>query len=119
MVRVAIAFHLCLILGVTTAQAQDTSLVGLWQSKRYFGPEVRGRLELRQEGQRWHATIGARTAEVRVAGDSLSFDLPASNKFKGRFARDRASISAQWIEPRRTMPLVLTRCGSGAGSGCY
>ena len=34
MVCVAIAFHLCLFLGVTTAQAQDTSLTGLWQSQR-------------------------------------------------------------------------------------
>jgi CubicO group peptidase (beta-lactamase class C family) len=119
MVRVMIALHLCLSLGVSTVQAQDTSLVGLWQSKRYFGPEVRGRLELRQEGDRWQTTIGARTAEVRVRGDSVAFNLPAANAFKGRFARDRASIVGQWIDPRRrvTMPLVLTRCGSGAG--CY
>ena len=103
--------------GVTTAPAQDTSLVGLWQSKRYFGPEVRGRLELRQEGERWLATIGSRTAQVSVRNDTVSFDLPASNTFKGRFARDRGSIMGHWIEPRRTMPLVLRRCAGV--TACY
>src|SRR5687768_17409335 len=116
--RLTTVFWLCLA-GVTTAPAQDTSLVGLWQSKRYFGPEVRGRLELRQEGERWLATIGSRTAQVNVRNDSLSFDLPASNTFKGRFARDRGSIMGHWIDPRRrtTMPVVLTRCAGVAT--CY
>lgn len=117
MARVATALLSCVSLGAIPAHAQDTSLVGLWQSKRYLGPEVRGTLELRQAGERWQATIGARTADVRVRGDSLSFDLPSANRFKGRFARDRATIGAQWIDPRRrvTMPLVLTSCGAG----CY
>jgi CubicO group peptidase (beta-lactamase class C family) len=116
MARLAIALLLCCP-GVITAHAQDTSLVGLWQSKRYFGPEVRGTLELRQAGERWQATIGARTAEVQVRGDSVSFELAAANRFTGRFAPGRASIVGQWIEPRRriTMPVVLTACGTG----CY
>ena len=119
MIRVAIVLSLCLGLTSSAACAQDTSLVGLWQSKRYFGPEVRGKLELRQKDGRWQATIGARTAEVRIAQDSLSFDLPFANSFRGRFVRDRASIVGQWIDFRRrvTMPVVLARCGSG--SGCY
>jgi CubicO group peptidase (beta-lactamase class C family) len=117
MARLATALLPFLTLSVISAHAQDTSLVGLWQSKRYFGPEVRGTLELRQARERWQATIGARTADVRIRGDSVSFDLPSTNRFKGRFARDRATIVGQWIDPRRrvTMPLVLTACGAG----CY
>ena len=117
MVRVVFVLSLCLGLTSSAACAQDTSLVGLWQSKRIFGPEVRGKLELRQKGERWQATIGPRTADVRVAGDSMSFDLPFANSFRGRFARDRASVVGQWIDFRRrvTMPVVLPRCGSGAG----
>ena len=119
MIRGAIGLVLVIIAGVTEAAAQDTSLIGLWQSKRYFGPEVRGRLELRRNGERWQATIGSRMADVRVVKDSLSFDLPSSNTFKGRFARDRGSITGQWIDPRRriTMPVVLRRCGTR--EGCY
>ena len=41
----------CTVLGA--ARAQDTSLVGLWYAKRYFGPEVRGELLLQRTGDRW------------------------------------------------------------------
>jgi CubicO group peptidase (beta-lactamase class C family) len=103
----------------TAASAQDTSLVGLWSSKRYFGPEVRGRLELSRLGDRWQATIGARTADVRIASDSVSFDFPSAALFKGRFAADRRSIVGHWIEPRRrmAMPLVLRSCGARCYAG--
>ena len=119
MARVLAALLPWLSLGVIGAQAQDTSLVGLWQSKRYFGPEVRGTLTLRQSGGRWQAVIGPRTAEVRVRGDSVSFDLPSASRFTGGFAPGRATIVGQWAEQRRriTMPVVLTRCE--AGPGCY
>src|SRR5687768_13201118 len=83
------------------AGAQDTSLVGLWSSKRYFGPEVRGELIVQRTGDRWLASIGARTADVRVSRDSVSFDLPSAVAFKGRIARTGASIVGQWIEPQR------------------
>lgn len=119
MVRTAIVLLLCSSATLSTVGAQDTSLVGLWSSKRFFGPDVRGRLELTRVGDRWHAAIGARTAEVRVAGDSLSFDLPSAAAFKGRLARDRASIVGQWILSQRqiAMPLVLLSCGPGGT--CY
>ena len=110
---------LCSTPPLTPAAAQDTTLTGLWFSKRYYGPEVRGRLELAQAGERWHASIGARTADVRIARDSVSFELPSAATFRGRFARDRGSIVGQWIERdrRSSMPIVLTRCGTG--SSCY
>jgi CubicO group peptidase (beta-lactamase class C family) len=101
--------------------AQDTSMVGLWYSKRYFGPEVRGKLELTLVGNRWQAAIGARTAEVRVRGDSVSFDLPSAAAFKGRLARDRSTIVGQWIEKERriAMPIMLGPCTGVARGACY
>ena len=78
------------------ACAQDTNLAGLWHSKRYFGPEVRGRLEVRQVGPRWQATIGSRVAPVRVYRDSVSFELPAAADFRGRIAA--GNIVGHWIE---------------------
>jgi CubicO group peptidase (beta-lactamase class C family) len=107
----------CTALG--TASAQDTSLVGLWYAKRWFGPEVRGDLIVQRTGGRWQASIGARTAEVRVARDSVSFDLPSAAAFKGQIARNGASIMGQWIEPQRriAMPLRLASCGTGCYSG--
>jgi CubicO group peptidase (beta-lactamase class C family) len=107
----------CTALGA--ARAQDTSLVGLWYAKRYFGPEVRGDLIVQRTAGRWQASIGARTAEVRIARDSVSFDLPSAAKFKGQIARNGASIAGQWIEPQRriAMPLTLASCGTGCYSG--
>ena len=112
------AVALSILLACTTfglAGAQDTSLVGLWYAKRYFGPEVRGELIVERTGDRWQASIGARTADVRVARDSVSFDLPSAARFKGRIVRNR--IVGQWIEPQRriAMPLVLAPCGTS----CY
>ncbi|MEP6905875.1 MAG: hypothetical protein ABI875_07300, partial [Gemmatimonadales bacterium] len=102
-----------------SARAQDTTLVGLWQSKRWFGPEVRGELRITHSGDRWQATIGSRTAEVHVAHDSASFDLPSAAKFRGHIIRNGAAIMGHWIEPaRRTAsPIVLASCGSGCYSG--
>jgi hypothetical protein len=107
----------CTALGA--AQAQDTSLVGLWYAKRYFGPEVRGALIVERSGARWQASIGARIAHVRIARDSVSFDLPSAAKFKGRITNNGASIVGQWIEPQRriAMPLTLASCGTGCYSG--
>lgn len=101
------------------ARAQDTTLVGLWKSKRWFGPEVRGELRLTGSGDHWQASIGARTAQVRVAHDSMSFSLASSATFKGRVTRSGATITGQWIEPGRrvAMPLVLVSCGMGCYSG--
>ena len=107
----------CTALGA--ARAQDTSLVGLWYAKRYFGPEVRGDLILQRIEDHWQATIGARTADVRVVRDSVSFDLPGAAKFRGQIVRKGASIVGQWIEPQRriAMPLTLASCGTGCYSG--
>jgi CubicO group peptidase (beta-lactamase class C family) len=100
----------------STAAAQDTSLVGLWHAKRWFGPEVRGELLLLRSGDRWQAHIGPRTADVRMARDSVSFDLPSGGTFKGRRIRNGGAIEGQWIQRRTAMPLTLTPCGTG---GCY
>ena len=107
----------CTALGA--ARAQDTSLVGLWYAKRYFGPEVRGDLIVERAGGRWQASIGARTADVRVTRDSVSFELPSAARFKGRIARNGAAIVGQWIEPQRrmAMPLTLTPCGADCYTG--
>src|SRR5688572_2865773 len=115
--RAAVLSLLLACTALDVAHAQDTSLVGLWFAKRWFGPEVRGELIVQRTGDRWRASIGARTAEFRVARDSVSFDLPAAAAFKGRMARNSSAIVGQWIEPQRrlAMPLTLTSCGTD----CY
>ena len=102
----------------TVANAQrDTSLVGLWYAKRWFGPDVKGDLIIQRSGVRWEASIGSRAAEVRLSHDSVSFDLPSAAQFKGHIVRNGAEIVGQWIDRNRrmAMPITLTPCGVG----CY
>jgi CubicO group peptidase (beta-lactamase class C family) len=111
------AFFLALVTSVPSlACAQDTTLVGLWQSKRWFGPEVSGELRITRAGDRWQAAIASRKANVRMSHDSVSFELPAGANFKGRIQSD-GSMIGHWIEPDRriAMPLVFVSCGTG----CY
>ena len=97
------------------AQPQDTTLVGLWQSTRYNAPPVRGELRITQTGDHWNAAIGARTAVVRVQGDSVFFELPSAARFKGHFVRGRSAIMGQWIQIQIATPVVMASCGAG----CY
>lgn len=92
MQRAAVLSLLMTCTALGAAHAQDTSLVGLWYAKRWFGPEVRGELIVQRTGDRWQASIGARTADVRLARDSVSFDLPAAAAFKGRMASNGTAI---------------------------
>lgn len=105
--------------------AGDTSLVGLWVAKKYFGPDVRGRLVIdrRGGGGEWGAEIAGRSAVVRAAGDTMSFSLPGGS-FTGRFDAGRGSITGHWIQPVTmtsgsafATPLVLTACGAACYSG--
>ncbi len=104
------------------ASAQDTALVGLWQAKKRFGPDLRGELILERDGGRWRASIGSRTAAARVVADSVYADFPAGGTFGGHFVQSGRAISGFWIQPptmrnggRYTTPVLLTACGTG----CY
>ena len=84
------------------ASAQATSakeLVGLWEAKRRFGPDVRGTLLIRQTGSNWQAEIAGRVAEVNIQGDSISFVLSdGKGSFQGNFDSRRTQIAGHWIQ---------------------
>lgn len=84
-----------------TAQANSTQeLVGLWQAKRRFGPDVRGTLLVKQSNGEWQAEIAGRTALVKLAGEKIAFELPDENgAFQGKFASSRTKIVGHWIQP--------------------
>jgi CubicO group peptidase (beta-lactamase class C family) len=105
------------ILSSAASAQQDTSLVGLWYAKRWFGPDVKGDLIVQRNGARWQASIGSRAADVRVSHDSVSFELPSAATFKGHIVRNGVELVGQWIDRNRriAMPLRLTSCGAG----CY
>jgi CubicO group peptidase (beta-lactamase class C family) len=107
-----------------SARAQE-DLVGLWQAKGRFGPDVAGRLVVERAEGAWRASVAGRTAGVRVAHDSVSFDLPdGSGAFIGRIEGRPERVTGHWIQPRTVgdgfryaTPLILQRCGDGCFAG--
>jgi CubicO group peptidase (beta-lactamase class C family) len=102
-------------------------LVGLWEAKRHFGPDVRGRLVILATGlpdqphpKTWRATIAARTATVHLDGDMMSFTLPdRSGAFIGTLDTSTATIRGHWIQPPTWLkggevasPLSFVSCGA-------
>lgn len=97
-----------------TNSAKD--LVGLWEAKRRFGPDLRGALLVKQSNGGWQAEIGGRFAPVKLDGNSISFELAdGKGSFQGKFAPGRVKIVGHWIQaPSITFgsyasPVTLTK----------
>jgi CubicO group peptidase (beta-lactamase class C family) len=95
--------------------AQPASrLVGLWQAKRRFGPDVRGTLAIDRYQGNWQANIAGHTVPIKAQagsvlppGELFSFDLPDHlGSFKGRFAgasdAPSRTLTGHWIQYPRT-----------------
>lgn len=104
----------------TTAQTDSAKqLAGLWEAKRRFGPDIRGSLLLRQTGGEWRAEIAGRAVQAKIAGDSISFELPdGKGKFQGKFDARQTKITGLWIQQRTlasgtpyAQPLTLAKDG--------
>lgn len=100
--------------GQQTAIVQTSSakeLIGLWEAKRRFGPDVRGTLLIRQTGGGWQAEIAGRFAPVKLDGDSISFELTeGKGKFQAKFDARRTKIVGHWIQPNAyASPITLTK----------
>ena len=121
--RVAIIVGLMSICSFTSS-AQDTSLVGLWQSKKRFGPDLRGELLIQHEAGAWRAQIRARSVAALVRNDSVYAEFPAGGTFTGAFDRQHRTVAGFWIQPptmrngsRYATPVTLSWCGMACYSG--
>jgi CubicO group peptidase (beta-lactamase class C family) len=98
-------------------------LQGLWGARLWFGPDIRGRLVLRQTEQGWRADISGVSVPVRFEQELVSFELPDDKgKFRGR--RNGQEIVGQWIQPitqfngsRLATPVTLTPDGASLWRG--
>src|SRR6478672_10567377 len=104
--------QLCLVLlaGSAPVLAQDSSaadtgtadLSGLWSAKKWFGPDVRGRLIIERTTSGLRADIAGREAPVTWKGQELSFELPRhEGGFSGRFERP-GLIRGHWLKQGRS-----------------
>ena len=102
-----------------------SELVGLWEAKRRFGPDIRGSLIIRRTGAGWLAEIAGKDAEVNKQGNAISFQLPDElNSFQGSFNAVRTRIAGHWIQPPTlesgsayASPLILNPYGSDQWRG--
>ena len=107
-----------------SAVAKPSSLEGIWEAHRSFGPAVRGTLELVNVGDDVVARIAGLTQRVSFKNQTVSFELPDG---KGSFIGRRGSmteIPGHWIQPptvndgaRFASPLTLRPNGDGGWLG--
>ena len=103
-----------------TAQGSAADLAGLWEAKLRFGPDIRGPLILERASGTWRAEIAGRGTAARLAGDTITFELPdGRGAFRGQLKSQRARIVGHWIQPvtvtngsAYASPVTLTRLGT-------
>jgi len=74
-------------------------LVGLWSTRKVFGPEIKGELTIEKRDGAWRAEIAGHTVEAKMFAKQTSFELPDElGSFKGWFMQGR--LQGHWIQPR-------------------
>ncbi|MEM1184660.1 MAG: serine hydrolase [Planctomycetota bacterium] len=105
------------VVGFPIARASP-DLSGLWQAERRFGPELRGTLTVRPNGEAYEAELGRfRVTGVRD-GERIAFEFPGGRgAFRGRLRE--GDLLGHWYAPRLTMaglseasPVVLRSDGA-------
>ncbi|HLM02809.1 MAG TPA: hypothetical protein VK400_17285, partial [Pyrinomonadaceae bacterium] len=111
---------------ITNGQTNSAKeLVGLWEAKRRFGPDIRGTLFFRQANGAWQAEISGYIAPAKTVGDAVSFELPdEKGAFRGKFEARRTKIVGYWIQQRTVesglryaSPVTLTKSGGSEWRG--
>ena len=106
--------------------SSDTAeLVGLWEARKRFGPDLRGPLALYRVAGEWRGEIAGRVAPARLQGDTLSFELPGGEGgFRGHFTGKQRRIEGHWIQARTVTngtpyasPVTLTPSAGGIWRG--
>ena len=110
--------------GASAQATQDADLVGLWEAKRHFGPEVRGELVLFPREGGLVADIAGFAVPVTSDKDSIRFELPDQRgTFRAKAATPGQDIAGFWIQPRSTISglthatQVTLRWANGRWSG--
>jgi CubicO group peptidase (beta-lactamase class C family) len=117
--RRAPIFGLFLAATLAVAHARDPDLVGLWEAKRSFGPEVRGTLTLVTRESIVVADIAGYVVPTRMSGRERAFELPdGRGAFRGKVVGDE--IHGFWIQPTSPLsglpystPVTLKKAGDG------
>lgn len=76
-------------------------LVGVWEAKRHFGPDIHGPLLIERRDGNWSADVGGMHLPVRDSGGYLQFEVPDDKgSFVGRLDATKHRIVGHWTQPR-------------------
>ena len=94
---------LLLLTASPTASAAENpalELVGLWEAKRSFGPEIRGALEIYPSDGALFAEISGYRVPAAADERTITFEIPGDRgDFHGRLRED-GRIVGHWVQPR-------------------
>lgn len=108
MARNVLAFIVTLLMALP-AVADTDALAGLWKARRWFEPDIRGRLIIQRTGDEYIADIAGRVLPIDVKGAELSFRLPSGEgSFRGRL--ESGVIRGHWFKPGAS-PVQLNPTG--------
>ena len=128
-VRVLVVLLSLTPLGLSSPAASNPAadLIGVWEAKRNFGPEVRGTLTITQSAGSWRAEIAGFAVSATMEANLISFEIPgARGEFRGRLKSDGGQIIGHWIQParvsgfrgaRRASPVALKSYGKDRWRG--
>ena len=71
----------------------QVSLAGLWEAKRWYGPDARGTIVVRRDGTAWSADFIGRSIPMREERGVLTFAIP-EGLLRARVEKD--GIAGQW-----------------------
>lgn len=102
-----------------------SALVGLWEAKKRFGPDVSGDLTIVRRNGEWRAEIAGRVVPAQVAAGTVSFTLPGGEgSFRGIMTDGGKNIRGHWRQPRTIAsglayltPVELVASSSGLWRG--
>ena len=82
------------------SHAQMPNFEGVWGGKRRFGPDIAGRLEIRQANHKCRAKIAQYDVPCTTQDGLIRFELPpGQGSFTGRFQEGESVIRGYWIQP--------------------
>ncbi|MDB5972713.1 MAG: beta-lactamase [Hydrocarboniphaga sp.] len=102
-----------------------SALIGPWQAKKRFGPDVSGTLTLVRSGAGGRAFLAGREAEARFDGDTVSFALACEEgAFCGALVEGGRRVRGFWTQPKTVIgglayktPVELAATSAGLWSG--
>ena len=112
------------VFGQSSPTRTANELVGLWEAKRKFGPEVQGPIEIRQSDGQLIAAVGVFETVVSAEEGEVRIELPEDRGwFRGRISDD-GDITGHWVQPPNVAnfvefatPVRLTRKSDGHWHG--